>query len=319
MNIVMLEPLAVSEDVMNDLTAELKRQGHTFQFCGEKLSEEEKRARIRDAEVAIIANSPLNADLLREGRRLKMLDVAFTGVDHVDLACCKEMGLTVCNAAGYATEATAELALGLILASLRKLVLLDRRTRSGQSKGSIMGTELKGKTVGIIGTGAIGLRVAELLQPFGCKLVASSHSQRPEALKLGIEYASLANVFTKADIITLHCPLNESTRGLVNAELIGLMKQNAVLVNCARGPIVDNKALAEALKAQKILHAGLDVFDSEPPLPADETLLKVEPERVTLTPHVAYFTREAMEARAAIVVQNIVSWLGNYPQNLVLL
>lgn len=314
MKIVMLEPLGVAEEVVMGMAKPLMEAGHEFVFCGAPLkSEEEKVERAKDADVFIIANSPLTAPIINAAEHLKMISVGFTGVDHVDLEACKQKGVRVCNAQGYATDATAELAIGLMLACLRNIVPYNQVTRDGGTVHGYKHNTLKGKTIGIVGTGAIGRRTAELAKAFGCNLLGYSRSENPAALDLGIEYKSIEEVFAQSDIISLHAPLNDSTKQIVNKELISKMKKTGILINCARGALVDSQALADALNEGKIAGAGIDVFEMEPPIPAEHPLL--EAKNVILTPHVGFFSEESLTARVGIVCDNVTAWLSGSPIN----
>ena len=313
MNIVMLEPLGVPEELLRQKAAPLERAGHTVTICTEKLTEEEKLRRAAGADVFIIANGKLTEKVIAAAPDLKMISVGFTGIDHVDLAACRARGVRVCNAQGYATEATAELALSLMLACLRHLLPYDAAVRHGGTAAGYANRTLRGKTVGILGTGAIGKRVAELARPFGCELLGASRSVDPEAETLGIRYVPVEELFRESDIVTVHVPLNEWTRGLVSRERIDSMKKSAILINCARGGVVDREALADALNQGRIAAAGLDVFYSEPPIPADEPLLTAK--NTVLTPHTGFLTEEAMAARLDIVFENVTAWLAGAPVN----
>lgn len=314
MRIVMLEPLGVSEETVMSLAKPLMDQGHEFMFCGSKIdSEEEKIKRASSADILIIANSPLSGKVIRSAKNLKMISVAFTGVDHVDAEACKERNILVSNAQGYCTYAVAELVFGLILSVLRNILPCDARTRAGKTKDGLVGNELYGKTIGILGTGAIGRRVGEIAKAFGCKLIGYDNYQSDEAKELGIEYVSMEKLFTDSDIITLHTPLTEETKLLVNEERLAMMKPTAVLINAARGPIVDSKALADALNAGKIAGAGIDVFEVEPPVAVDHPLFSAK--NITLTPHIAFATKESIYRRAEITFSNISAWMEGKPEN----
>ena len=313
MNIVMLEPLGVPEELLRQKAAPLERAGHTVTLCTEKLTEEEKLRRAAGADVFIIANGKLTEKVIAAAPDLKMISVGFTGIDHVDLAACRARGVRVCNAQGYATEATAELALSLMLACLRHLLPYDSAVRHGGTAAGYANRTLRGKTVGILGTGAIGKRLAELARPFGCTLLGASRSADPAAEALGIRYVSMEELFRESDIVSVHVPLNEWTRGMVSRERIDSMKKSAIFINCARGGVVDREALAEALNQGRIAAAGLDVFESEPPIPADDPLLSAK--NTVLTPHTGFFTEEAMAARLDIVFENVTAWLAGAPVN----
>ncbi|MBR6209500.1 MAG: hydroxyacid dehydrogenase [Oscillospiraceae bacterium] len=312
MKIVMLESLNVPEEVLRNHAAPLERAGHEVILCTQKLSEEEKLSRAAGAEAFIIANGKLSPELIQAAPELKLISVGFTGVDHVPLELCRERGIRVCNAQGYATEATAELALGLMLSCLRQIPALEARARSGGTIAGMSSGELRGRTVGIVGTGAIGSRVAELVTAFGCSVLAFSRHADPALEARGVRYVSMEELFSRSDIVSLHVPLNSMTRGMISRERLASMKPGAILINCSRGPVVDSRALAEALNEGRIA-AGLDVFDMEPPLPAEEPLLTAK--NTVLTPHAGYYTREAMAVRAEIVFENVAAFLRGEPQN----
>ena len=313
MKIVMLEPLGVSEALIREKIQPVTAAGHEFVFCGEKLTDAQKLEAAKDADIFIIANSPLTADVINAAPNLKLISVGFTGVDHVDMELCAEKGITVCNSQGYATDSTAELAIGLMLACLRNIVPYDDVVRDGGTLAGYTHNTLKGKTVGIIGTGAIGTRVAAITKAFGCKIIGYSRSQRPEALSLGLEYKDIDRVFAESDIVTLHAPLTAETKGLASKQRIDSMKETAILINCSRGPLVDSQALADALNEGRIAKAGIDVFETEPPIAGDHPLLNAK--NVILTPHVGYYSEESLAARADIVCENIAAWLAGKPVN----
>lgn len=313
MRIVMLEPLGVPEDKVLELAKPLTDLGHDFVFCGSKIeTDAEKIERAKDADVLIVANSPLSEEVVLAAPNLKMISVAFTGVDHIP-GICNDKGILVSNAQGYCTDAVAELTFGLILAVYRNILPCDGRTRQGLTKDGLVGHELFGKTIGIVGTGAIGNRVAEIGKAFGCKLLGYSRTEHEESKKIGIEYRPLDELMKEADIITLHTPLTPETKLMINKERIGMMKPNAVLVNVARGGVVDSEALAEALNSGKIAGAGIDVFEGEPPIDTNHPLLHSK--NTVLTPHVAFATTESMVRRCGIVIDNITGWLNGKPVN----
>lgn len=192
MKIVLLESLAVHGDKIQQLAAQLTGAGHQFESYNDgKYDVETLVARSKDADILIVANSKLPAEAIKECKNLKMISVAFTGVDHIPMELCKEMGIMVCNCAGYSTESVAELVFGLVIALQRRILPCDTAARTEKTKSGLVGFELKGKTFGIIGTGAIGLRTAQLAKAFGCEVLAYSRTQRQEALDMGIAYVSL--------------------------------------------------------------------------------------------------------------------------------
>ncbi len=312
MKITLLEPIGISDALLESLSAPIRAAGHTFVAFDTKTADPQVQLeRIGDSDAVIIANTPLPASVISATPKLQLLNVAFTGIDHVGLNACKEKGITVCNAAGYSNSAVAELALGLTIGCLRYFNESDRACRSGGI--GIRGAEIAGRTVGIVGTGAIGLYTARLFSAFGAKVIAYSRTQRKEALDMGIAYVSLEELLRRSDIVSLHVPSNAKTRHLIGKEQLALMQKHAVLINCARGAVVDNAALAEALHKGNIAAAGIDVFDMEPPLPEEEPLSKAP--HTLLTPHVAYNTVESMERRAEIVFRNLQAWLAGNPEN----
>lgn len=314
MKISLLEPIGISQEKLHQLSAPLMQQGHTFLAYDKKTTDvNELKQRSSDSDIIIIANTPYPNEVVFSAKQLKMLCVAFTGIDHVGLDACKERGITVCNAAGYSTQTVAELAIGLTVGLLRSLPAADQATRNGLGSTGLTGREIAGRTVGIIGTGQIGLRTAQLFQAFGAKVIAYSRSQRKEAIDLGISYVTLEELLQQSDIVSLHVPSNPQTKGLIGSKELSMMKSDALLINCARGPIVDNTALAAALNEGRLGGAGIDVFDQEPPLPSDYPLLHAK--NTLLTPHIAFASEESMIRRAEIVFQNIESYLNGTPNN----
>ena len=261
----------------------------------------------------VTVNAPVDTKLLARFPRLRLVSVAFTGYDHVDLSACRRRGIAVCNVPGYATAATAELTVGLTLALLRRLPHGDRIVRRGGWSEIPPGVELAGKTAGIIGTGDIGLRVARVFAAMDSRVIGWSRTHRAEFTALGGAYVdSLDDLLRRADIVTLHVPLNDSTRGLIGRRELACMKRSAVLINTARGPIVDEAALVEALREHRIAGAALDVFSQEP-LPPDHPLLLHD--NVVLTPHTGYRTGEALQRRARIALENVRAFFDGRPQN----
>ncbi|MDK7716574.1 2-hydroxyacid dehydrogenase [Aerococcus urinae] len=317
MKIVSVQPLNVAKELIDELAQPLIEAGHDFVYYEEKTTDPEEMAkRTEGAEILIIDSTPFPEEVASKLEDTQLVDVAFTGVDHVAMDVLKEKGIMVNNASGYANQAVAELSLGLTLALYRHLQANDQETRKGSQLSQVFqGREIAGKTVGIIGTGSIGLATAALFKTFGANLIAYSRSEKEEAKALGIEYHSLEEVMAESDIISIHLPNNPQTKGMISKEMIGKMKSSAVLINVARGPIVDNEALAQALNDEKIAGAGIDVFDSEPPLADDYPLLHAK--NIQLTPHVGYLTDEAMVKLARIAFDNIYHYLKDDPQNIV--
>lgn len=318
MKISLLEPIGIDKALMDELSAPLIEKGHEFIFYDNKTTDtEELYSRAKDSDIVMIANNPLPDSVIERCEKIKMLDVAFTGIDHVGQKACKEKGVVICNAAGYSNETVSELAVGMAINLLRKVNAGDKAVREGKTLASagLMGTELGTKTVGIIGTGRIGIMTAKLFKAFGCRVIGYSRTKKEEAVQVGIEYTELDELLKISDIVSLHVPSTAETKGFLSRERISLMKQTAILINCARGAVVDNEALAEALNSDKIAGAAIDVFDMEPPIPADYPLLKAK--NTLLTPHVAFASKESMIRRAHIVFDNLYAYLEGKPVNVV--
>lgn len=315
MKVVMMESLGISDEELKSRMAPFKEEGVVFETYAKSTDKEVLIREARDADVMILANMPMPGEVISACEQLKFIDVAFTGVDHVGLQAAKEKGIAVSNASGYSNEAVAELALGTVLSLYRNLRSVEDRCREGGTKDGLVGTEIKGKTVGIIGLGKIGTRCAELFHAFGAKILSSSRTKHADAPDY-VEQVSLEELLKNSDIVTLHCPLNDSTRGLIDREKLSLMKKSAVLVNMARGPVVVSQDLAEALEKGGIRGAAIDVFDQEPPLSKDEPLLLAP--HALLTPHVAFATQESMTLRAEIVFDNLRAWMDGKQKNIIL-
>ena len=308
MNIVCVESLGISQARFEDLKSHYASMGHAFTYYMNRREDEDTLVeRMHEADAAVISNIKLPAAVLSQCPKLRYLSVAFTGLDHIDLAYCKEHGITVQNAAGYSTTAVSELAVGMMLDLLRNIVTLNEKIRQGGSRGTFLGRELSGKTVGIVGTGAIGTATIHLLLAFGAKVIAWSRTERPEVKAMGVKYMPLETLLQQSDIVSLHVPLCDETRGLIGEKELSLMKPTALLVNTARGPVCDIAAVGKALIENRIAGAAFDVFEKEPPLPIDHLLLSTN--RCLVTPHVAFATEESFAARADIVFGHIDDWL----------
>lgn len=316
MKIVILESLSVNKEELEKVTKPLINSGHELVIYEDKVDNEKLKARVKDADVLVIANMPLEAEVILAAEKLKFIAVAFTGVDHVDLDICREKGIKVSNAAGYSTNSVAELAFGLMISLLRNIVVLDDVVREGETKSGYAQLDLKGKTLGVLGTGEIGFSVAEIGLAFGCNVIAYSRSENADLISKGVKYLTLEEVLKESDIVTIHMPLTNDTKSLIDKKSLELMKPTAFLINTARGPIVDNNALASALEEGLIAGAGIDVFDMEPPIPLDYPLL--EAPNTILIPHIGFATEEAMVRRAEITFRNITNWEQNKQENIII-
>ena len=313
MKLVIIEPLGVDQDKLLSMAQAVLPQDIEITYYDTRVSDTDTLInRGRDADTIAVSNLPLNADVINGCTNLKMLAVAFTGVDHIAMDACRQKGITVCNCAGYSTAAVADLVFGMVVALYRNLIPCNEAVRREGTKEGLIGFELEGKTFGIIGTGAIGLRVASIAQAFGCRVLAYSRTKKDVP---GITYTDLETLLKSSDIVSLHTPLTPETRGLIGEKELSSMKPSAILINTARGPVVDSAALADALNCGKIAGAGVDVFEMEPPVPADHPLLNAK--NLIATPHVAFATREALVKRAAIVFDNIDRWIKGTPANVI--
>ena len=308
MKITCVEPLGISLEHFEELKKEFATKGHDFNYYMDRKEDPATLAeRMKDADVAVISNIKLPDTVLQQCPKLKYLSVAFTGLDHIDLAYCKENQITVQNAAGYSTTAVSELAVGLMLDLLRQVTHFDGTIRHGEGRGMYLGRELKGKTVGVVGTGAIGTAVIRLLNAFGSKVLAYNRSEHEEVKALGASYVNLEQLLKESDIVTLHVPLNGETNHLIGAEQLKLMKPTALLINTARGNVCDIDAVAAALKEGTLQGAGFDVYETEPPLASNHPLLNAP--NCVCVPHIGYASREAFDIRADIVFDHVRKYL----------
>lgn len=279
--------------------------GHNFTYYNAKTTDiNELIKRSKDQDIVMIANNPYPKEVILQANKLKLIAVAFAGIDHVDLKACKERNIQVLNCPNYSNVAVSELVIGLTLNLLRKINQADSATRNSQTNSLLIGEELNSKTIGIIGLGKIGNKTANLFNAFGCKVLAY---QRKPINNPNVTQVTLDELLSQSDIISLHIPYNEETYHFIDEDKINMMKKDAILINCARGPVVDNVALVKALNEERIKGAGIDVFDYEPPLNADYPLLNAK--NTILTPHLAYFTKEAMIKRANIEFNNVIECL----------
>lgn len=305
MKIVFLEPLGVSVESIENECKILTDLGHEVTIYHDRCPEKNIERSI-DADIVIQSNMPLRKEYFDACPNLKMLSIAFTGLDHIDLAECKRRGIVVNNAAGYSTEAVAEEVICMMIGLYRHVIDNDKITRSCSRNALLPGREIAGKTIGIIGMGAIGQRTAKLAQAFGCKVIAWNRT--PKEVD-GVEMVSKETLLKEADIITLHIALNDETRNFITAKEINMMKESAIIINAARGPVVNCKDLADALRCGRIAGAAVDVYDKEPPLDNDNPLF--EAPNTMLLPHIGFATEEAFATRLKIVIANVIRFLDN--------
>ncbi|MBM6938674.1 hydroxyacid dehydrogenase [Pseudoflavonifractor phocaeensis] len=305
MKLALLEPLGIPQDRLVEMVAQAV-DGRMDVVAYDTRVEDVPTLiqRSQNADAVILSNFPYRKEVMAHCPNLKYIDVAFTGVDHVDIDYCREKGIAVSNCAGYSTVAVADLVFGMVLSLARNLSACDAAVRQGGTKAGLVGFELEGKKFGVIGAGAIGSRVAAIAAAFGCQVYA--YSRTPKDLP-GVTFTDLDTLLSTCDIVSLHVPATPQTRHLINAEKLALMKPTALLINTARGPVVDSQALADALNGGRLAGAGIDVFEMEPPVPGDHPLLTAK--NVLATPHVAFATAQSMEKRAVLVCENLRAWL----------
>lgn len=313
--IVIMESLGISKEELDAFKEPFEKEGHSFEVFEKSTDKDVLIKEAKDADVMIIANMPMPDEVIRECKSLKFIDVAFTGVDHVGLDAAKENDIKVSNASGYSNEAVSELVIGMAISIARNLRTVEDRCREGKGKDGLVGFELKGKTVGIVGLGKIGSRTVELFNAFGCRVLATSRTVHPNVPRY-VAQVSLEELLKESDIVVLHCPANESTKGLINKDRLAVMKKSAVLINAARGAVVVTRDLAYALNNGDIAAAGIDVFDKEPPLDLSEPLLNAK--NCLVTPHVAFATKQSMTLRAEIVFDNLRAFFKGEQKNVIL-
>ena len=311
MKLVIIEPLGVNDEKLLSMAKDMLPADLEIVYYNTRVTDTETLIeRGRDADIIAVSNLPMNADVINGCKNLKMLSVAFTGVDHIAMDACKANGVLVSNCAGYSTAAVADLVFGMIIALYRNMIPCNDVVRKEGTKDGLVGFELEGKKFGVIGTGAIGLRTAAIANAFGCQVLAYSRTKKDIP---GITYVDMDTLLSSCDIVSLHTPLNSDTRGLIGKEELAKMKPSAILINTSRGPVVDSAALADALNNGRLAGAGIDVFETEPGFAKDHPLLTAK--NVIATPHVAFATKEALEKRAVIVFDNVDKWLKGTPQN----
>lgn len=286
----------------------------------EQTHPDEVVARLRDADIAIVNKVRLSADILAQTPKLKMIAVSATGTDIVDVAYCKAHGIVVSNIRNYAVHAVPEHAFMMMLALRRNLLGWRRDLRDGlwqQADQFCLFTrpvnDLFGSTLGLVGFGSLGHGMQKLAEAFGMKVLIAEH-RNAAVLREG--YTAFDSVLREADVISLHVPLTPETRHMISTREFGLMKSGAILINTARGGLVDEAALADALRSGRIAGAGFDVLSVEPPRDGNP-LLDLDLPNFILTPHVAWSSREAMQLLADQLVDNIEAFVAGTPRNVV--
>lgn len=293
-------------------------------IAGNEMPEEEVKKAFSEADIVLgdyTFKKKITADILSTARNLKFIQQPSVGYQHIDVAACTARGIKVANTAGANTISVAEHTIAWGLCLLKNMFHAHTSTKSGGwEQMSIKPAELKGKVWGIIGFGRIGQAVAERLKPFGLSRIIYHDTYRPKPSveqALGVEYTELTTLLSQSDIISLHAPLTDATRAMINEDALNSMKPSAYLINVARADLVDEKALAIAIMKGKIAGAGIDVF-SEEPVTMNNPLLAVESKRLLFSPHVAGVTDEAAGRIINMAAANIARVLkGEKPESLV--
>lgn len=283
----------------------------------ERISDEELTEGIKDADVIFVNKIKLSESVLSKARKLKLICEAATGYDNIDIKYCKKRGIAVCNVPGYSTFSVSQITVAMVMYLVNHMPEYTRYTSSGEyTESGIQNClkpvfhELNRMTWGIVGYGNIGTRVATAARAFGCKVLAFKRTPCE-----GVECADIDTVMKKSDIITVHLPLTDDTRNLINRERIAMMKPDAVFVNVARGAVVDEEALCEAVEAKKIGAVGIDVYSVEPFSKESPYYRIKDMDNVCLTPHVAWGAYEARARCVAEMIENMRSFLNGKTRN----
>jgi len=312
MKIAILDKGTLGEDI--DLSP-LRSLGETEEY--EKTAPDEVTARIQDANVLVINKIRLNETNLPAAKNLRLICVSATGYDNIDTAYCRAHGIALCNVPGYSTESVAQLTLAMALSLSTKLTEYRSFTHSGSYTESDRANrvepvfhEISSMTWGIVGGGGIGARVAGIAAALGCRVLMCRRKKEEV-----YEQATLDEICEKADIISLHVPLSDETRGMISRERIAKMKQGAILINVARGAVCDEEALAEAVESGRLGGLGVDVYSAEP-FPKEHPYTRIlSRENVYLTPHMAWGAQEARNRCICEIGKNISAFLAGEERN----
>ena len=282
---------------------------------------EEIAPRIGDAEFVFLNKCRMDEQILSQCPNLKWVGIIATGTDNLDLEACRRHGVSVANVPGYSTYSVAQMTFSLLLAICQCAERYDRAVKDGfwqlgipQSYGLLPQMELYGKTFGVYGYGSIGRQSARIAKAFGMRVLVCTRTVRPEYAADGVEFVDLDTLLRQSDVLSLHCPATPQTRGLISAEALQKMKRGAILLNTARGTLVEEAAVTEALHTGQLGFYGADAFATEP-LPADSPLRR-EPHAL-LTPHIAWTTKEALQNLMDITTQNLSSFLDGNGEHIV--
>ena len=310
MKISIIEPLGIKQEKLEDLLAEIFKEHEITFYSDRKEDEDTLIERCKMADIIVLTNIKLSKNVLEKCTNLKYICVAFTGFNHIDMDYCNQNNILVSNCAGYSTNAVTELVFGLIINIYRHINEHNLAIRNG-AKTVLSANEIANKKFGIVGLGTIGTKVATIAKAFDCDVYYYSKKSRNKNFK----YLELDELLQTCDIVSIHLAQNEDTINLINEEKIALMKKNSILINTARGPIVNSVALAKALNDEKIKAAGIDVYEMEPPIDLSHPLLNCK--NCLTTPHIAFSSYEALEKRAIIVKDNLIAYLNGKPINVI--
>ncbi len=271
----------------------------------------------KDADViSCFIKTHFTQDIIEKLTNLKLICTRSVGCDHIDMDTCKKRGITVCNVPDYGSHVIAEHVFALLLSKLRHIPEGDKQVESGTfDYHGLRGMALRGKTIGIIGTGKIGRRVAEIAYGFGMEILAVDQCRTLQIVeKLGVKYVSLEDAFQQSDIMTLHVPDTKETQHMINAKAFAAMKDGVILVNTARGSLIDSRALLDALKSGKVGYALLDVLEHEQNFTENKELIS-HPHVVT-TPHIAFYADDSMRNMYSDSCRSIDQWMqGKEPEH----
>ena len=317
MKIVVLERNSVGLDVSVD---EIKNLGDTVMYPNTTAADVKEK--VRDAEIIVANKAPLNEETLKDAADVKLICEFATGYDNVDLAYCKSRGIKVANVVNYSTDAVAQHTFALCFYVLEKLRHYDEYVKSGAyaaqdrfSNFDLPFTELAGKTWGIAGMGNIGKKTAAIARAFGCRVIFYSASGTSTCTEY--ERVDFDTLLKEADFLSLHCPLSDRTRNLIDIEALKKMKESAILINVARGPVVNDGDLYEALTKGYIAGAGLDVTGTEPMKDSNPLSRIKDSNKLIITPHLAWASTEARQRCVSETCRNIEAFLKGEDRNIV--
>ena len=318
MNIVVLERNSVGQDI--DVSC-FEKLGEVI-FYDNTVTEEDICSRIKDADIVVANKARLNRNTMERAENLKMICEMATGYDNIDVEYCRERGIRVANVTDYSTPIVAQHTITLALSILQKIVHYDQYVKSGEygnqklfSNYDVPFYELAGKTWGIAGFGNIGRQVAQIAEAFGCHVIYYSFTGRNSSDKY--ERVDKETLLRESDIVSLHCPLSELSRYFIDAQALSIMKKTAVLINVARGPVVNQQALYDALVNDQIAGAGLDVLEQEPIVESNPLCLIQDSSKLIITPHLAWASVEARQRLVQKACENIKAFLGGEKKNVI--